>query len=297
MNINITYTTQAQTASSTVFIVGKVDLQLDTLLAHVVLSVLCMVTLYLLVALIVHYHRSANTCTVISVLHVCTALFGLMGMLLQQVSLTLATESNVFCHYFSIVFVAFYFLGILSTFTLFWFRQKFLYATSSLRPYNGKWWRCVSTFIIVGIYGFMLPMSVVISQTFDFQSTKYGCRLISTVGYGIMILLVLVTSTVFFQLALLLLMIYPLKKVNPSNNSAMKSTKMLIRRLIVCTAVAIASELVGGAVAAVCLVLASNSSWFLVAHMDILANVFAITGSFVNWKKKLFPFGKIRNRN
>ena len=162
MNINITYTTQAQTASSTVFMSDKVDLQLDTLLAHVILSVFCVVTLYLLVALIVHYHRSANTCTVISVLHVCTALFGLMGMLLEQVSLTLATKGNVICQSLTTVFVAFYFLGILSTFTLFWFRQKFLYSTSSLRPYNGKWWRCVSTFIIVGIYGFMLPVSVVI---------------------------------------------------------------------------------------------------------------------------------------
>ena len=112
-------------------------------------------------------------------------------------------------------------------------------------------------------------------------------------GYGVILLLVLVTSTVFFQLAFLLLMIYPLKKVNPSNSLAMKSTKMLIRRLIVCIAFVTSSELVGGTVAVVCLLLAPNSSWSLVAHLDILVNVFAITGSFVNWKKSCFRLEKL----
>ena len=297
MMVNITYATTSQTANSSVLISREEGLQLDALLTHVILSVLGVVTLYLLVALIVHHRRSASTCTVISVLHTSTALFALFGMFLEQVALRLETKGDIFCQSFTIVFNACYFLGILSTFTLFWFRQKSLYSTPLLRAYNGKCWRCVSTFIIVGIYAVMLPIAAVMLLTFKFQSTKNGCELRSAVEDGIIVLLVLITSTVVFQIALLLLMIYPLKNVDTGPNSASKSTRKLIRRLIVCTAVIIASELVGGTIAAICLFIIPNSFWYLVAYLDVLANLIAVTCSFVNWKERLFPFGKIGNRS
>ena len=385
MEVNSTLVNEFDTTDSNS--TNGIGLQ-SVLVGNILAPTLSVIVFYLLVALIVHHRRSSSPCTFITVLHICIAVSALLGTFAEQIELQLGTNGDIYCLLFTIFIDMFYFMGILSTFTLFWLRQRSLYSSSLLRAYNGKIWRWVSTFIIVGIYGAIFPAAIILPINIHLQSSEDGCIMESAVESAVIAILVLVASAVFFQIALLILIIYPLRKASSheeSNNANQKrsimdklicsclkkkidqlpaktdlnsnqntvnelrldaekcqtlkvenddrirklkngsspncgpglyqkktntfnrtrhcsqsesnmekSTKALVRRLVLCTAVCITSELLAGAIAAISLIIAPDSYWSMIAQVDVLVNLLAVTFSFVNWKERLFPFRKIQ---
>ena len=347
---------------------------------------------YLLLSLIVYHFRSQSKCKAIVVFHICTGVAALSSLISEQFELQLGKEGDIYCRIYTWFTSSFYFLGIMSAFSLLWIRQRSLYSSSLLRAYNGRFWEFLSKYIIVGIWGVFLLTGVLVSVSIELVSTEEGCIMHfgdeeneGSVGLDLFIIIgILVAFGVLFQFVLLALIVYPLRKSNSindeetqnrkkrrpklklfipsisrkaksfrhgsfnpnsSNGSSSpkadddcfastaeystnpeakfhkclvtspnqiksptcstrtfsqsvedmeKSSKALIRRLVVSTVVCITSELLSAGIASICLAFAPDSYWSLVIHFDLLINLVTVTLSFVNWKERLFPYGKVQ---
>ena len=356
-------------------------------------SVMTLVALYLIASLIAYHVRSKSKINLIFGFHMLTAVATLCSLISEQLELQLGTKADIYCFLYTLLTSSFYFLGVLSTFTLLWYRQRSLYSTSILRAYNGKCWRFLSKYVIVGIHAVFIPSAVLVPGNIKLTSTESGgCILENDENKDIDDLLIVIATLVafgiFFQVFLLLLFVYPLRRskstsndnqtnqkrrrkypssyqacccckikktklpsrtgkshfpddsqdveefcciengssknstgvseaklpncgtnntLNPPKRPALKaplaisqseddrekSSASMVRRLVVCTAVCICSELLSGGIAAICLMWAPDSYWSLIIHADLLVNLLTITFSFVNWRERIFPFGKI----
>ena len=189
------------------------------LLGNITAACLTVISMYILLALVVYQRHCANTCSLIATLHIVTALSSFLSLLAEQLELQWGDKADIFCQFYLKLVACFYFIGNLSSFTLIWFRQKSLYSDPLLKPYYGKNWIFVSNFIIVGIYVVIVPACVLYIIYLKLKSTKHGC-IIEIINNNALttsiIVIALVICAVFFQFALLLLMIYPLQKSGKS---------------------------------------------------------------------------------
>ena len=333
------------------------------ILGNVVTGILSVVAVYVFVALIVYHRKAKSSCSLVVFCHLTSAVAAIFSLASEQIELQFGQYATELCSLYTKLVSSFYFLGILSTFTLIWLRQKFLYSDPLLRSYNGKCWRFFSTFMIIGIYVVLISAGCILVSYLKLTTTNDGC-IMSISDHELNILSFTTAALgicgIFFQLSLLFLIVYPLKKTDhvsqpcqspfklnktflktkerscsehsinetftpycksnvsrpisnykgrrteisvsteKSNNkvedcmhqtnSVQKGLTVLIRRLVACTAVCIASELVSGVIAVASIVFAPDSYWSLVMHSDLIINTIATTCSFVNWRKRLFPW-------
>ena len=260
--------------------------------------IIFLVTLYVLISLL--YYTWINrfkkrTCkinhlTIVSAS--CTFFFSLNKMAEQWVGF-------LPCHAYHWSAGAIYTLGIVSTYTILWARQRKMYSDKLMAHESKKAIRIISSAIICCIYVTIGTSTFVFPTTYSFKCPYYPCELKWDENMHTVRVVVVSTFMVMsfvFQSVLFLLLVYPIIKQKSCIakfqvlfcSEAKGDVEKLAKRLGICALACIISS------AIFCVIIFLNAShtasiyWCNLATIDLITNTVAIVVSFEDWKKRFF---------
>lgn len=190
---------------------------------NIITGVLASLAIYVFTALVLYQIRSRRKCSIMMSLHICTALFVALAILFGFLY-SLFSHNDLACRAGSKLSVVFYFVAMLATFTLIWFRQRSLYSDSLSKSYYSKRLRVFSVLTISAIYVILISVSIFFLYFVERESTGSECEIVIKT-FKPLIIIFLGTFGLFaviFQVLLLVLMILPLLKATSHKKKSVK---------------------------------------------------------------------------
>ncbi|CAK8673284.1 unnamed protein product [Clavelina lepadiformis] len=209
-----------------------------------------------------------------------------------EFALRVGTSTRM-CTIFQIWNFSIYVFNLFLPYLILWIRQRGFYNAQGQERLNTLKVKVISWITLIGIVA-----SPVVQNAFrivhgKMVSTPMGCRpssgrydrlvfnILANVGFGL---------STFFQLVLLMLVLYPIidhvSRTNLRHSSRMKNT---IFRLAACTAICITSDLLFLITRHVRPAGASRFFTGLCSCFDTTINVCMVVCSFADWRKRFFP--------
>ena len=265
-------------------------------------------SLYLCVVLLVYEIRTAKNKRP-TVNHL--LLFSAVNALVSCTSQLLELFVGVYCAVYRWVNAITLVLGVAIVYTVIWSRQRNFYLDPLLKRTVAKPIRWISKGIIVGVYvalGSLIPTFVL---TYDYILSEYGCIVqwsgARVTNIVLPLLFCILCGNTLFQFTLLGLVVYPLCVRIPSTPKQVKNQKNLlqrtsstksmrsdiqqvVRRLSIATFVCVLSTLIANVFVVLSVLNILQAFYSNLFVLDLLVNTVASVCSFVNWKKRLFPF-------
>lgn len=140
----------------------------------------------------------------------------LLRCILLQIEFNLGSRYVILCKVFSVAYTLLGTVCYLCVYTLLWTRQWGLYNNNPLKTLLTRKMRIISYAILIGLVVGMFGLTTLFVLGFKISvSTPNGCVYYDTESEKMVILVtlgVMVTSSIFFQISLLALTIYPLSK-------------------------------------------------------------------------------------
>jgi len=263
----------------------------------VVVGACILATVYVVVAMATYMHKRRKKC-VQSGLCLGAGTSIVLRCCAELVYIFYGSTSNIACSTSLKVHICLYAMPIICIYMFLWNRQRFLYRKPSLRSLNNKITRTMSRFVM----SFMVvSVSVTIGlfmKTRHYESKNGNCH-VNTEIPETSPWIVLVTSSVVFQITLLGLFVHPLlrgwrerrsvriaRRCHPRRNPL-----LLAKRAMISTLICVTSDLSAGAITCSAIfqrnrILLSN----VVYDLNLVINLFCIVCSFPTWSQRLFPF-------
>lgn len=231
------------------------------------------------------------------------AIFALVRCIFEQIELRFGTTSDLACKIYQHQLVEIFHTSLTCLYLLLWSRQLKMYKHKALRHLGSPLLRFISMVVIIGYIASGAATAITYLINFTLISSRIGCVYDLTKidpQNSTLPGLLLFVSALVFQFALLGLLIYPLVKhykirvcCGGSDGSRQNSgnVRRTVIRLSVCASVCVLSDMVS----CVLLMTLHNgvtpiSFWANVYTINLLVNILTVTLSFVDWKRRLFPW-------
>ena len=192
-------------------------------------------------------------------------------------------------------------LGAGFVFLFLWFRQRIFFFHPSLQVLNNRASRFIN-FILFMVWTFYTIPSLVsfyVFVNYDFKSPSTCCLL---EDQSVSIFLSLVYSwigvSVFMQIVLLSLFIYPIVKKNAwvGQNNAGKTLIQRAKKAVLLTSICLMSDMFSGIFAIIFDVRKADTGFF-VFNLNLLVNQIVVIFCFDHWKLLIWPWNAKRKIN
>ena len=269
--------------------------QSQGLIEDILAGVLLPVNFYMMVVAGIYQHkcnqeglRLSNTLLMVS------AITQFIRIIFFEIELRVGHLSTKFCKAFKFITISAYFLGRLLPFVVLWLRQNRLNRSTLTSPH----FKCIkiySVMTLVGILCCQIAYSVFQLALVDMASSPSGCLYLDVVTfkkYVVIFTPIQFTMSILSQIALVILVIYPIVVNMARTRGRDSKLKSAVIRVALCTSGCIVTDVV---FLLLKLIRPPGAAALYVAFWTNYNNTFIeifVWLSFVDYKHRFFPFAK-----
>lgn len=255
-----------------------------------ILTVLCGVAFYLLVAQLLYWRgcqqqqrgKKSKEGTIAILLVIASALIFIVGIIQVLRRQVVSNRTIIERTIIYTIGIGLYIIVITIVYTVIWLRQRIIYNSPALSHLTNKYSRFLSKYLIIILVITPPVEGVVIGVVINLQICTGNC--ITQLFYSLII-----PGTLFVQVTLLSLLIHPLLKHHMTNAITDKKYISLMRRIVVITVICLISDVTS-------ILIDQNWIGYIPLQVNLIINLVCVIVPTTNWKSRLWPCSQRCNR-